>query len=280
MLADLRTIVDKAAASAYAVAAFNVFGYEDAYAVVQGAEQLGSPVILAANLNAIQHMPAPVIGPLLKCIAERASVPVCVHLDHGKDFDYVMQAIKYGFSSVMFDGSQLPFEDNVQQTREIAKAAHAFGVSIEAEIGSVGYSDPAVNMKHQLSDPVETASFVEQTGVDAVAVSVGTVHRMEAQSAAIDFARLEAIQSKVSIPLVIHGATGVPDEVLGKLVTMRVGKVNIGTALRRAFGRSLREEMERRPDEFDRIMLFQAPMDSVKEAAIQKMRLLGCGRLS
>ncbi|THF84639.1 class II fructose-bisphosphate aldolase [Cohnella fermenti] len=277
MLADLQSIAGRAAERNYAVAAFNVFGFEDASAVVRAAELLEAPVILAANVPAIRHMPVHLMGPLLRGIAERSSVPVCVHLDHGGDFHTVMQAVRHGFSSVMYDGSQLPFEENVRRTREIAKAAHAFGVSVEAEIGSVGYSDPALNMKHELSDPEETARFVDETGIDAVAVSVGTVHRMERQGAAIDFARLEAIQEKVSVPLVIHGASGVPDEIFERLVSTRVGKINIGTALRMSFGEALREELRRQPEEYDRVRLFAGPMAAVQETAARKIRLLGCG---
>lgn len=132
-------------------------------------------------------------------------------------------------------------------------------------------------MKHLPSDPDETARFVEATGVDAVAVSVGTVHRMERQQAAIDFERLAAIQSRVAVPLVIHGASGVPDDALGRLVSMRVGKVNIGTALRMSFGRALRADMARDPHEFDRIKLFAGAMAAVQETALLKMRLLGNG---
>jgi fructose-bisphosphate aldolase class II len=278
MLVPLHTIAKEASKNNYAIAAFNVFGYEDAIAVVRAAEEIQSPVILAANLVAIQHMPIPIMGPLLVTIAKQSSVPVCVHLDHGKDFAYIMQAIKYGFSSVMYDGSQLSFEENVRVTKEIAKAAHAFDVSMEAEIGSVGYSDPSIPMKHLFSDPKETAQFVEQTGIDAVAISVGTLHRMEKQEATIDFNRLEQISKNVSVPLVIHGATGVPDDTLKRLAQTQVGKINIGTALRMAFGQSLRNEVALQSSEFDRIKLFKQPMESVKQVAITKMKLLGCGR--
>jgi fructose-bisphosphate aldolase class II len=278
MIVTLKEIINEAAGRDYSLAAFNVFGFEDAYSIVQGAEWIGAPVILAANLLAIQHMPVQYLGPLLVRIAEQAAVPVCVHLDHGKDFAYIMQAIKYGFTSVMYDGSQLAFAENVKITKEITLAAHAFGVSVEAEIGSVGYSDPSVNMKHQLSDPEETLRFVDQTGVDAVAVSVGTFHRMEQQKAEIDFIRLNAIEALVNVPLVIHGASGVPDDMLDRLIRTRVGKINIGTALRMAFGNTLRAEMERQPQEFDRVKLFREPMEAIKETAIAKMRLLGCGR--
>lgn len=277
MLAGLKEMVEQAARSHCAIAAFNVFGYEDAVAVVQAAERLNAPVILAANVPAIQHMPFEYLAPILIRAAETASVPVCVHLDHGKDYAYIEQAIRNGFTSVMYDGSQLPLAENIANTREIVKLARRHGVHVEAEIGSVGYSDPSMNMKHEFSDPEEVETFVAETGIDAVAVSVGTVHRMEVQEATIDFELLKRIESRVQIPLVIHGSTGVPDEDLRRLVAYRVGKINIGTAIRMAFGKTLRAEMERNPHEFDRIKLFKKPMEAVREAALNKLKLLGFG---
>jgi fructose-bisphosphate aldolase class II len=278
MLADLKGLVEAAASGGYAVPAFNVFGYEDAIAVVRAAEQIQAPVILAANVVAVAHMPLPYLAPVLLQAAKEAAVPVCVHLDHGKDFEAVKAAISHGFTSVMYDGSQLPLADNIERTAEIAAYARERGVSVEAEIGSVGYSDPSIAMKHVFSDPEEVKRFVDATGIDAVAVSVGTVHRMEEQGATIQFDRLRAIEGKVTTPLVIHGSSGVPDEALRRLATtFRVGKVNIGTALRMAFGRTLRQQMTEKPQEFDRIKLFQKPMEAVSEAVIAKYHQLGFG---
>lgn len=275
MLTDMKNMVEDAAASNRAVAAFNVFGYEDAAAVVQAAEKRNAPVILAANAVAITHMPLHCLGALLCAVAERASVPVCVHLDHGRDEETIREAIACGFTSVMYDGSQLPLEKNIEMTKRMVAIVRENGVSIEAEIGSVGYNDPTMNLKHELSDPGQVKTFVEETEVDAVAVSVGTVHRMEQQSAAIRFDLLEQIESAVRTPLVIHGSSGVPDDQLRRLVAHRVGKINIGTALRMAFGKTLREEIERHPHEYDRIRLFQKPMAAVEAEAARKLSLLG-----
>lgn len=277
MLIPLKPLVDEAAEHDYAVPAFNVFGYEDAIAVVRAAEALQAPVILAANTVAIRHMPIPYLAPVLLQAAKAATVPVCVHLDHGQDLDCIKEAIEYGFTSVMFDGSQLPLQENIAKTKEIADFARRHGVSVEAEIGSVGYSDPSISMNHELSDPAEVEQFARETGVDAVAVSVGTIHRMEEQGAQIRFDLLELIQERVDTPLVIHGSTGVPNDDLHRLVTYRVGKINIGTALRMAFGRALRQEIESQSHSFDRIEWFQQPMEAVKQAAIDKFIHLGLG---
>ncbi|MFS0862167.1 class II fructose-bisphosphate aldolase [Fredinandcohnia sp. 179-A 10B2 NHS] len=273
MLAKLTDVLQGTIENKYAIPAFNVFGYEDAQAVIEAAEEIGAPVIIATNKVAIQHMPIHIIGKLLVGLAEQAKVPVVVHLDHGKDYETVAKAIASGYSSVMYDGSQLPFVENVRTTKEIVQMAKAFGIPVEAEIGSVGYSDPTLGTG-ALTDPLEAKRFAEETEVDALAVAVGTVHRMEEQTAYVQFDRLREIEKLVSIPLVMHGSTGIPDEDLKKLASTNIGKVNIGTAIRMAFGNTLRQEVNKNVGSFDRIDWFKRPMDAVKEEAKHKMRLL------
>jgi len=280
MLATLNQIFKHIESKNCAVAAFNVFGYEDARAVVEAAEEIQSPVILATNKVAIEHMSIKHLAALLRSIAEDAKVPVCIHLDHGKDYATVAKAIFNGYTSVMYDGSQLPLRENIQNTSEIVKLAHSCGISVEAEIGSVGYSDPTMNVKEISTNPIEAKQFAEETAVDALAVAVGTLHRMENQTAVLQFDRLEEIKRLVPIPLVIHGSTGVPDQDLSRLPFFNVRKVNIGTALRMKFGKTLREEMEKNPSEFDRINLFKQPMKMVQEEAKRKLQLLGLGTTS
>lgn len=258
----------------YAVPAFNVFGYEDAKAVVDAAETLKAPVILATNKVAIAHMPMPILGNMLTQLARDATVPVVVHLDHGSDYDTVASALETGYSSVMYDGSQLPLEENIQTTKEIVKMSHAFGIPVEAEIGSVGYTDPNIGMKATLTDPAEAEEFAKRTGVDALAVAVGTLHRMEKQTADLRFDLIEEIEKRIDVPLVMHGSTGIPDEDLKKITKTNFGKVNIGTALRMTFGNTLRKEMEEQPKTFDRMELFKEPMKAVKEIAMEKIKLL------
>jgi fructose-bisphosphate aldolase class II len=257
-----------------AIAAFNVFGYEDAAAVVRAAEQVNAPILLATNKLAIDHMPVEYWGKLLRSLAEDASVPVAVHLDHAKDYDITAKAIKSGYTTVMYDGSHLPFAENVRNTKEIVKMAHAFGVPVEGEIGKLSYVD-IPGYETEYTDPEEAKEFAEQTGVDWLAVSVGTVQRMQKQQASIQFERLEAIQKNVNVPLVIHGSTGISDEDLRKLTTYQVAKVNIGTALRVAFGQALTEEIYKEPTQYDRLKLFQKPMDMVEQEAKRKLELLG-----
>ena len=278
MLVNMKKIVEDAAKSDYAVPGFNVFGYEDAAAIVAAAEEVNCPVILMTNRDAVAHMPFDILGGILKGVAANAKVPVCVHLDHGKTFEEAVQAIKAGYTSVMYDGSQLPLEENIKNTKEIVRMAHAVGVTVEAEIGSVGYDDPSIQATSIYTEPEEAKQFAEETGVDALAVAIGTLHRMQTQAAKIQYERLDKIQEVTNVPIVIHGSTGIVDEDLQKLVKYRVAKINIGTALRMAFGYKLRETIENNPKEFDRIKFFKEPMEAVKKAAKEKMLLLGLGK--
>lgn len=276
MLVNFKTMINEAVDKDYAIAGFNVFGYEDATAVVRAAESLNAPVMLMTNKVAVDHMPVEVLAAILCKVAEQAKVPVCVHLDHAKELGLIARAIKAGYSSVMYDGSQLPLEENIKNTQEVVKFAHACGVSVEAEIGSVGYSDQPGHEQSVYTEPSEAEKFAEETGVDALAVAIGTVHRMQVQNANIQFDRLKAIQQVVKMPLVIHGSTGITDEDLQKVASCRVGKINIGTALRLVFGNVLREEMNKDPEAFDRVKLFQKPMEKVEQEAKHKMLLLRC----
>lgn len=274
MLYNLKDILQIGNEKGYAIAAFNVYGFEDAVAVVKAAEELKKPVILMANRDAIEHMTAEFIGEIMIKLGEKAKVPVCVHLDHATSIESIKDAIDVGFTSVMFDGSQLPFDENVAITKEVVAMAHPKNISVEAEIGAVGYSDPTIDFTPQYTEPEQAKEFAELTNVDALAVAVGTVHRMVTQNACLQFERLKKIKELVRTPLVIHGSTGVADEDLVKLVKCGVRKVNLGTTLRLAFGNTLKEQFEQNPKEFDRIKLFKKCMVAVKETAKQKIKLL------
>lgn len=256
------------------VAGFNVFGFEDAQAVIDAAEELKDPVILMANKVAIDHTPIPIIAPLLLAMAKRANVPVCVHLDHSTSIGDISLAIECGFTSVMFDGSQLPYAENVRLTRAACALAHSQGVSVEAEIGSVGYSDSAVFAKTVYTEPDEALKFYNDTLVDAMAVSVGTLHRQVVQDAHLQFDRLDKIHAAVNVPLVIHGSTSVKNDELTMLAKHGVKKINLGTCLRLKFGNTLRQILAEDDKIFDRVEMFKKCMPAVYEEALLKMRLL------
>jgi len=261
MLVTLKEILQ----SERACAAFNVYGYEDSISIIRAAEAKNRPVILMTNTDAIRFIPIEAVGALLISLAKAAKVPVCVHLDHSKSIDDIKKAIDTGYTSVMYDGSQLDFDENVKNTLTVVKMAHERGVSVEAEIGSVGYSDPAVVAKAEYTNPDEAVLFAQKTGVDALAVSVGTVHRMKTKEAKLDFELLKTIRAMVSTPLVIHGSSGVALDDMKKLVEYGINKINIGTSLRLAFGNTLRKTINDNPAEFDRLKMFVNSMSAVEE---------------
>lgn len=273
MLITLNQALEQVKDKKKAIAAFNVFGYEDAQAVVDAAEDVREPVILMANKPALSHMPVEILGPILTKIASQSKTGVCVHLDHCTDYELVLRAIMSGFTSVMFDGSQLSMEENVRRTKEVVKAAHACGVSVEAEIGSVGYADGSAS-NAEYTQPEQAVRFEHQAQPDALAIAVGTVHRMTTQSVKLDLDLMDRIVSQIQTPAVIHGSSGVTDKDLSKLVKHGAKKINIGTALRIVFGNTLRKQMQENPDEFDRIKMFGPCMKAVTEAARQKILLM------
>lgn len=258
-----------------AVAGFNVFGYEDAKAVIEAAESLNAPVFLMSNKDAVNFTDVKFSAALFRAMAKEASVPVCVHLDHARTTEEVLNAMEAGYTSVMYDGSSLPLEENMKNTKEIVDLAKKLDISVEAEIGSVAYSDKNSQVKTVYTDPEEAKLFAETTGIDSMAVSIGTLHRMTEQNAEIQYDRLEAIEALTKTPLVIHGSTGVKDEDLQKMLQYNIGKFNIGTALRMAFGKALTSEVINNPEEFDRLNLFKKPMEAVKQEAINKFKQLG-----
>lgn len=267
-LATLADVLTPCLSDGTAVAGLVVLGWEDAVAYTRAAEATGRPVILQAGPGCRAHTPLPVLAAMFRTLAEGASVPVVAHLDHGEDLATCARAIDCGFTSVMYDGSALPLAENIARTAEITALAHAAGVSVEAELGYVGYAHGAASHG---TDPAQVARFAAETGVDALAVSIGNIHLMTEARAEIDAARLAAIQEAAPrLPLVLHGGSGLPLPMRRHLAReTTVAKVNIGTELRMAFGQALRETLAAHPAEFDRIALLRATMAPVEWAARQ-----------
>lgn len=267
-LATLADVLTPCLTDGTAVAGLVVLGWEDAVAYTRAAEATGRPVILQAGPGCRAHTPLPVLAAMFRTLAEGASVPVVAHLDHGEDLATCARAIDCGFTSVMYDGSALPLAENIARTAEITALAHAAGVSVEAELGYVGYAHGAASHG---TDPAQVARFAAETGVDALAVSIGNIHLMTEARAEIDAARLAAIQEAAPrLPLVLHGGSGLPLPMRRHLAReTTVAKVNIGTELRMAFGQALRETLAAHPAEFDRIALLRATIAPVEWAARQ-----------
>ncbi len=252
-----------------AVAGLVVLGWEDARAYVDAAEESGLPIILQAGPGARASMPIAIWGKMFRTLAEQATVPIVCHVDHATTMDECRAGIGEGFSSVMIDGSRLSLAANIVLTNKVIALARKAGVSVEGEIGFVGYNQGEVSA---MTLAKEAAQFDRETGVDALAISVGNLHLSTEKAAIIDFERLRAIETVTRAPLVLHGGSGIPISIRQKLAReTRVKKFNIGTELRQAFGSALRQSLRDQPDEFDRIKLLKPTIAALKQAAKQNI---------
>jgi fructose-bisphosphate aldolase class II len=244
-LAPTGDIVARAAARRAAVGAFNVITLEHAEAIVEGAERAGQPVILQISENAVKFHRCRV-GPVAaaaRSVAELATVPVGLHLDHVESMELLHEAPAHGFGSVMFDGSTRPYADNVSATAAAVAFGHAHGLWVESELGAVGGKEGSAHTPGARTDPAEAAAYVAATGVDALAVAVGSSHAMVERSAALDHELIAALRRAVRVPLVLHGSSGVPEDELRRAVRGGLVKVNIGTALNVAYTDAVRETL-------------------------------------
>jgi fructose-bisphosphate aldolase class II len=271
-LVTLKDVLQPALAQGYAVGGLVTLGWEDMRAYVAAAEAEGCPVILQAGPGCRAHTPLPILGKMFRHLAEGASVPVVAHLDHGYTKDECIEALESGFTSLMFDGSRLPLDENIAQTKEIADMAHAAGISCEGEIGFVGYSNGEASAG---TDPEEAARFALETGIDAMAISVGNVHLQEDKEGGLDEVRIRAIEAITDVPLVIHGGSGVPVAQRQNLAkTSSICKFNIGTELRMAFGDAMRVAVNADPTRFDRVQILKETHDPLVAATRQVLAAL------
>ncbi|MFK8083361.1 MAG: class II fructose-bisphosphate aldolase [Granulosicoccus sp.] len=271
-LATLSEVLRPALEEGYAVVGLVTLGWEDMRAYVAAAEAEQCAVILQAGPGCREHTPLPILASMFRHLADNAAVPVVAHLDHGYSFEECQQAIDCGFSSVMYDGSRLSLQQNIDETAAIVELACAAGVSCEGEIGFVGYAD---GEQSSGTDPLEAEQFAKQTGVDAMAISVGNVHLQQDSQSTLDEQRIREIQARCTIPLVIHGGSGVAPEQRQSLARhTAICKYNIGTELRMAFGQALRKAINNDPERFDRVELLRQTHDPVVTAARSAMRMV------
>ena len=269
-LVNLKEVLKPARSGGYAVAGLVTLGWEDMCAYVEAAELEQVPVILQAGPSCRAHTPLPILGKMFRYLAEGASVPVVAHLDHGYKFDECKLALESGFTSLMFDGSKKPLQQNIDETAEVAELAHSAGISCEGEIGFVGYSG---GEKSSGTDPSEAAKFAEDSHVDAMAISVGNVHLQTDKSGGLDEERIRAIEAACDVPLVIHGGSGVPTDQRRRLArTSSICKFNIGTELRVVFGTALRSSVLSNPDRFDRVAILKETQAPLVAATRQVLR--------
>ena len=271
-VATLSDVLKTAIAGQYAVAGLVVLGWEDAWAYVEAAEELGVPIILQAGPGARKHMPVQILGKMFRHLAEQARVPVVCHIDHALTIEECVLGIDNGFTSVMIDGSALPLLANIALTKRVVEIAHRAGASVEGEVGKVGYVSGVASAHTSIE---EARLFDLETGVDALAISIGNVHLNTEKTSGIDFESLRALEAVTHSPLVLHGGSGIPLDVRSKLAReTRVKKFNIGTELRMAFGNALRYYLNDNPQVFDRNAILGGTIGAVKdEAGIVLMNL-------
>lgn len=273
MLVNLNDVLKKAQAEKYAVGLFNTTDTDMLQAVIEAAEECRSPVIIGTAEVLLPYGELSLILPSLVAAAERASVPVVVHYDHGLTFDRCMEALKLGCSSIMFDGSAGDPKKNAEATREIVKIAHSFGATVEGEIGHVGQADVGDNaVKDRYTTPEEAISYISETGVDALAVAIGTAHGAYKLPPQLDLKRLAEIRNSVSVPLVLHGGSGLSDDDFKNSIREGISKVNIFTDLCVAGDNAVKTAHSNGLSYLD---VRNCKVQGIKNEVIKKMKLFG-----
>jgi tagatose 1,6-diphosphate aldolase GatY/KbaY len=261
----------------YAVGAFNVENMEMLKAVVAAAEELHAPVMLQTTPSTVRYGTLETFKAMAAAEAEKATVPVCLHLDHGSSYELVLKAIRAGYTSVMFDGSHETFEENIRLTKQAADAAKACGIPVEGELGKVGGKEDDLEVEEDTNtDPLQAKEFVEKTGVTSLAVAIGTAHGFYANKPVLDKERITEVKKLVSIPLVLHGASGLSDEDVKECVQRGMCKVNFATELRVVYTGAGKKLLAEDPELFDPKKLGIAGMEAVKEFVKGRMLVCGC----
>ena len=277
-LVPVNDLLKKADREKYAVGAFNANNMEIIQAIVQAAELENSPVIMQASQGAINYAGLEFISQMVKTAANNTHVPVALHLDHGTDFEQVIRCIYSGFSSVMFDGSKLPLEENIAFTKKVLEVARPLGVSVEAELGKIGGTEDDIHVSEReamFTDPDEAITFVRQTGIESLAIAIGTAHGQYQGEPKLDFDRLITIKKAVQIPLVLHGSSGVPDESVKKAISLGICKVNIDTNIREAFVGEMRRVLDLNPTEIDPRKILGPAREATVAIIREKIRVFG-----
>ena len=275
-LVTSKEVLQQALAERFAVGAFNANNMEMVQAIVEAAQEERAPVILQVSQGAIRYAGLDFAVGLVKIAANQVDVPVILHLDHGTSFEQNVRCLRAGFTSLMFDGSKLPYEENVAITKKVCEIAHIVGIPVEAELGCVLQAKDDVTpeeVEAAMTDPDQAKEFVDLTGADSLAVAAGSVHAMKSRQAALDILRIEAIRQKVGVPLVLHGSSGVRHESVVEAIEHGVCKVNVATYLNQAFVRGMKEGFERHPDEVDPRKYLSISRENIKEAVREKIRL-------
>ncbi|MDD7363331.1 MAG: class II fructose-1,6-bisphosphate aldolase [Peptoniphilus sp.] len=278
MLVTGKEILQHADDHQYAVGAFNVNNMEIIQAIAEAADELRAPVILQASQGAIKYAGVEYITALVKTTAELIDVPIALHLDHGTDFEEIIKCIRNGFTSVMIDASKHELEENIRLTKEIVRIAHSVGVSVEAELGKIGGTEDQVVVSEAeatYTDPEEAKVFAEETGVDSLAIAVGTAHGVYKGEPKVDIERIKQIDSVVKVPLVLHGSSGVPYDTLENAVGAGIRKINIDTDIRASFAGAVKSFVSENPDEIDPRKILKPARQRMADTVKEKIKVFG-----
>ena len=260
---NLREVLNKANKNKYAVAGLVVLGWEDALAYTQAADETGIPIILQAGPSCRKYTPVPILGKMFRYLADQTKTHIVCHIDHGYSLKECLEGIDNGFTSVMFDGSRLPINQNIKLTSSVVKVAHRAKVSVEGEVGFVGYNKGKISKGTKIR---EVELFAKESGADAIAVSVGNKHLQTKKIATIDFKKIIAIEKVTNAPLVLHGGSGISNVIRKKLARNHsVAKLNIGTELRMLFGLAVRKNALKNKKKYDRLELLQPTIKEMKK---------------
>ena len=278
-----KEMLKKAQKGRYGIGAFNANNMEIIQAIIETAEEEKAPVILQASQGAIKYAGLDMIVAMVKAVAEKANIPVALHLDHGTDYHQNIKCLRAGFTSLMYDGSKLPFDENVEMTKKVVEMAHACDIPVEAELGQIGKmgdsDEPGValeRVKESMAVPEEAAKFVELTKIDFLAAAVGTIHGCRTPFAKLDIPRIERIRELTGVPLVLHGASGANDEEVKKGIAAGICKINIDTRIRMKFTEKMREIIKTNPEEIDPRKILGPAKDAAKEIIRDRIRVFGC----
>lgn len=277
-LKPMKEILQEAHLNNYAVGAFNINNLEFLQAFITAADEMNSPLILQLSERIIPYTGLETVSRMTEAIIKELSIPVALHLDHGNKFSNIIAAIKAGFSSVMIDASAKGFNENIALTKKVVEVAHSVGVSVEAELGTIAGTEDGhtIEEKNALyTDPDKAKEFVEKTGVDALAVAVGTAHGVYKGKAELDFERLTKIKKLLNMPLVLHGASGLEDEDLIKAVKCGVNKINFNTDFHQAFSKKVKEILADNPEIYDIHSYCGPGREAVIKKAKEKIEILG-----
>jgi len=277
-LVSMNDFLPKAKAGKFAVGQFNMNNLEFAQATVDAAIEEQSPFIYGVSEGALKYMGIEFTVALARAAAEKSGLPIALHLDHGSSFEVAMKCIRAGFSSVMFDGSHYSLEENIRLTKEVVKAAHAMGVSVEGEMGTIGGVEDDLSVDEAdatLAKPEEAIRFFEETGVDCLAIAVGTAHGMYSAEPNIRHDIIEKVASAIPVPVVLHGGSGVPDEMIRKAIAAGVGKINVNTENQVACTAAIREVLAKDDKVIDPRKYLTPARKAMVEVIRSKIRLFG-----